>query len=178
VNGNRKATPVGEYDFSWDAVILTYLAVPFETSATEGFTDLPKEGGHVTPQAEEIFMHPRENRATGNDARGRRTWCMNNKLGTARNINSFTVPLSRMILVTERLGNDLGYIAAAPLSGGGYTDQVQTNGAIKEGEDLNENGTCDYLFADGHVESIKPKDTLNGSASPDQAPSFWVVDQS
>ena len=177
VNGNRKASAVGDDDYSWDAVILAYLGVPFETSTTEGYTDLPKDGGYVTARAEDIFMHPRESRTVSDPLRGRRTWSMNNKLNATRSINSFNGSLSRMILVTERLGDNLGYIAGAPFSGVAYADQTQSDGGIKEGYDLNANGTLDYLFADGHVEALKPRDTLGGSASADQAPSFWVVDQ-
>lgn len=177
VNGNRKPASVGDDDFSWDAVILTYLGVPFETSTTDGYTDLPKDGGYVAAQAEEIFMHPRESRTASNASRGRRTWSMNSNLNTARIVSSFNVPLSRMILVTERLGTDLGYIAGAPYSGVGYTDQTQSGGDVKEGYDFNDNGTLDYLFADGHVGALKPRDTLNGAASSEQAPSSWVVDE-
>ena len=178
VNGNRKATTTGDDDFSWDAVILTYLGVPFATSTTDGYTDLPKDGGYVAAEAENIFMHPRESRAASDPTRGRRTWGMNGKLNANRSINSFTGSLSRTILVTERLGDALGYIAGAPYSGVGYPDQIQGDGVIKEGFDLNANGTLDYLFADGHVEALKPHDTLSGSTSPDLSPSYWVVDQS
>ena len=178
VNGNRKPVSAGVDDFSWDAVILTYLGVPFETSIVDGYTDLPKDGGYVSTQAEEIFMHPRDSRTVGDGSRGRRTWAMNDKISAARGINSFTVSLSRMILVTARLGDNLGYIAGAPYSGVSYTDQAQNDGSVKEGFDFNANGTVDYLFADGHVASLKPRDTLNGAAAADQSPSFWVIDQS
>lgn len=131
----------------------------------------------VTQEDERLFRHPSDKaKDTASPPRPRRTYAMvrgNNAIGRSNTLSLGLVNIpdpSRTLLLTERPPGTKAWVAFSASGSNVDTPQQQVSGQ----PDLNVNGKFNYLFADGHVESLHPRDTI-GSGSLAQPKGMWTV---
>lgn len=140
------------YKKGWDYWLLPYLGHPFEGDLTDA----------NRPAAENLFLHKRD-KNTGTSG-FRRTYAAN-MLGVTPVVSKFTTTQcgrllnvkqpSKLILLSE-FPYSSGVIGKS--SGAFISPCVQISGT-KDKRNLNPGSAYNYLFVDGHIESLKVEQT-------------------
>jgi prepilin-type N-terminal cleavage/methylation domain-containing protein/prepilin-type processing-associated H-X9-DG protein len=149
----------------WDSVVSPYLNLSTDPKAVP----------------EKLFIHPKTPAPKDSQGRARRTYAMARGNDSVGRINTPTVALavipepSKTILLTERLHNtSVAYSASAADLDVRKVGEQQSRKYQGKDFDLNPGGKFHYLFVDGHVELLRPEDTV-GSGSLTSARGMWTI---
>lgn len=149
----------------WDAVVAPYLGLSADPKAVP----------------EKLFIHPNTPAPKDKQGRARRTYAMARGNDSVGRINTPTVALatipepSKTILLSERLHNtSVAQSASAADLDVRKVGEQQARQYNGEAFDLNAGGKFNYLFVDGHVELLRPEDTI-GSGSLNSAKGMWTI---
>ena len=139
--------------------------------------DLNLTAATVTQEDERLFRHPGDKaKDILSPPRPRRTYAMirgNSAIGRSNTLSLGIVNIpdpSRTLLLTERPPGTKAWVAFSASGSNVDNPQQQMSGQA----DINGNGKFNYLFADGHVGSLHPRDTI-GSGSLAQPKGMWTV---
>lgn len=139
--------------------------------------ELNLDPANVTQKDERLFHHPGDKaNDTFSPPRPRRTYAMvrgNQAVGRSNTLSLGLVNIpdpSRTLLLTERPPSTKAWVVFSASGSNVDNPQQQMSGQA----DINGNGKFNYLFADGHVESLRPQDTI-GSGSLAQPKGMWTV---
>jgi prepilin-type N-terminal cleavage/methylation domain-containing protein/prepilin-type processing-associated H-X9-DG protein len=173
---------------SWDYYLLNYLNIP-EANTSGAAIPIPAS-------YESLFMHPSDEAGADAQGRCRRTYSMAycpplgifpgvQPDGQVRGWGGPLVQVSypsRVIMLTERPGHT-GNVAGE----GGYADVVTPYDQIQgqfEGSGssqvstLNAGGKFNYIFWDGHVQTLTPLETTGKTQNLQSPGGYWTVDPS
>ena len=139
--------------------------------------DLNLDPAKVTQKDESLFHHPGDKaKDTFTPPRPRRTYAMvrgNQAVGRTNTLSLGLMNIpdpARALLLTERPPGTKAWVAFSASGSNVDSPQQQMSGQ----PDLNGDGKFNYLFVDGHIESLHPKQTI-GSGSMTQPKGMWTV---
>ncbi len=166
---------------AWDSLIMPYMGIDVPRNHPNASSN-----AHLMAAVGDLYSHPKD-RSEIDVARGsglRRTYAMSTvpggvgKAHWSGTVKKFSerrgnVPdAAGTILLAERPGvtqNTVGRTGYAGMS------RVGDQTAYQE-EPLNKGGKFNYLFADGHVESLRIEETLGEAGSLSNPEGMWTVD--
>jgi prepilin-type N-terminal cleavage/methylation domain-containing protein/prepilin-type processing-associated H-X9-DG protein len=169
----------GRWSFlgSWDAFLFNYIG--YETDRNHPSRGLPPYEAIGTGL--DIYKHGNDESVLSNPKTFRRSYAMPTASG-AITVAAWTEADSRVphklstvpdpartLLVMERPGWADNTVARTGMAGVNHpADQIAKQ------PDLNGDGRFQYLFADGHIEMLRPEETI-GSGSMTQPKGMWTV---
>lgn len=169
----------GRWSFlgSWDGFLINYIG--FNTDPNHPSRHMPSNGAIGT--AFNVFKHDSDKSILSDPKLFRRSYAMPTSSGAItvavwseadsrvpHKISTVPDP-ARTLLLVENPGHPDNFVNRT-----GYSGIGNPAAQMAKQPDLNGNGKFNYLFADGHVESLYPKQTI-GSGSMTQPKGMWTV---
>ena len=169
----------GKWSFlgSWDAYLFNYIG--FETDSN--VPSIGKRSKESIGSNFDLFKHDNDKSILSDAEAFRRSYAMPTASGAItvavwseadarvpHKIGTVGDP-ARTLLLVERPGYPDNKVARTGLAGVNHpADQIAKQ------PDLNGDGKFQYLFADGHIESLRPEQTI-GTGSMTQPKGMWTV---
>lgn len=169
----------GKWSFlgSWDGFLFNYIG--FNTNPNHPSSGMPSN--EAIGSAFNLFKHDNDKSILSDAKAFRRSYAMPTASGAItvavwseadsrvpHNISTVPDP-ARTLLLTENPGYPDNTVGRT-----GYGGVNNPAGQIAKQPELNGSGKFNYLFADGHIESLHPKQTI-GSGSMTQPKGMWTV---